>query len=376
MTGAPITPESALQQAIAFDPDDLSTYLSLLSTCQRFEDHDLYRHTLSKTLQRFPDNRDLLRQAIASSQEKKAFKQAAGHAKKLLQLDPINTLARKSLVNCHLEHARKQIIKKRADLALKEIAAARQQACDSDDHLDITAVTAWLEHLQGNREGSVQAIDLVRRQSLHPLLAETILFTEGQRLKIRDAVIKKILGPQKTSLLPAGRVLQAYCARLRDYQKAGIAKVGDIAKRHGELILRSEESFVDKADHTLLCDCLHAIASFALLQHCAALALKKFPADPLFAFYEIHAAIGGNPSYLRQSQLDRLHALARREDLASYPRADALIHKFMREVDTMFGPPPGWGDDHDDDDGNFQPSKDALFDMLNDLMRRHTRPRR
>ena len=63
-------------------------------------------------------------QAIESAAARKAYKKAAGFAKKLLAVDPINRPARQRMIELQIPHARKQMRSKRPDLALKELAAA------------------------------------------------------------------------------------------------------------------------------------------------------------------------------------------------------------------------------------------------------------
>ena len=83
-----------------------------------------WRALAEEAAQRFPTESAVLLQAIESAAAGKAYKKAAGFAKKLLAVDPINRPARQRMIELQISHARKQMRSKRPDLAWKELAAA------------------------------------------------------------------------------------------------------------------------------------------------------------------------------------------------------------------------------------------------------------
>ena len=82
-------------------------------------------HVLAdEAAQRFPTESAALLQAIESAAARRAYKKAAGFAKQLLAVDPINRTARRRMIDLQISHARKQMRSKRPDLAWKELVSA------------------------------------------------------------------------------------------------------------------------------------------------------------------------------------------------------------------------------------------------------------
>ena len=101
----------------------------MLALIGRYRDEDQSKdwHRLAEeAVQRFPDNSAVLQQATASAVARKAYKKAAGFARRLLQIDPINAGVRRQMIELQVAHARKQMRARRADLAAKELALAAE----------------------------------------------------------------------------------------------------------------------------------------------------------------------------------------------------------------------------------------------------------
>jgi tetratricopeptide (TPR) repeat protein len=115
-----------LELSLRADPDHLPAVLQLIGLYHTHgQDRDWHR-LAEDAAQRFPEESAVLLQVIDSAIARKAYKKAAGFARKLLALDPINQAARQRMIELHISHARKQIRSKRADLASKELAEATE----------------------------------------------------------------------------------------------------------------------------------------------------------------------------------------------------------------------------------------------------------
>ena len=137
------TPASALEKALEFDSADLSTHIDLINHYTHVLQDDGRKDlqaVLDRALKYFPENRDILTAAIESARQRKAYKKAAGHAKKLLAIDPLNQSARQLLMDSHLDHARKQLNAKKFPLAEKEIAEAETFGGDNESQLAVQAL--------------------------------------------------------------------------------------------------------------------------------------------------------------------------------------------------------------------------------------------
>ena len=115
---------SYLRKSLDCDPACLPATLELIKL-YRDEDDQQHWHALAEeAVERFPTESAVLMQAMKSAAARKAFKKAAGFAKKLLAVDPINRPARQRMIELQISHARKQMRAKRHDLAAKELSAA------------------------------------------------------------------------------------------------------------------------------------------------------------------------------------------------------------------------------------------------------------
>ena len=114
-----------LEDSLELDPDDIDTYHRLFKSYKDFEPK-AYFSCVERAIKRFPEDSGVLMAAIELAIERDAFKKASKYAATLLKIDPINPRARAFLVNSHLAHAAKQIVKKKFHLAIKEIESAEQ----------------------------------------------------------------------------------------------------------------------------------------------------------------------------------------------------------------------------------------------------------
>ncbi len=108
--------EQGLERSLHYDPDDQPTHLQLLKHYRATNRLKDARRILDLSLARWPNAVAVLSEALETAVASNAHKKAAGFARHVLDLDPINSRARDSLLDAHLAHARKQIGKQRADL--------------------------------------------------------------------------------------------------------------------------------------------------------------------------------------------------------------------------------------------------------------------
>ena len=115
---------SYLRKSLDWDPDCLPATLELIKLYREGGDEQHWHALADEAAERFPTESAVLMQAIELATARKAFKKAAGFAKKLLSVDPINRPARQRMIELKISHARKQMRAKRPDLASNELAAA------------------------------------------------------------------------------------------------------------------------------------------------------------------------------------------------------------------------------------------------------------
>jgi len=142
-----------LEASLSWDPDDQATYLRLIHFYRRGRQLKNARRLLEQAQERWPRDMGVLEAAMDIALDARSFKKAAGLARRILDIDPINSGVRRRLVNAHLAHARKQQTKGRGDLARKELAEAASWARDTTISKRIALMTALLSIVDGDPDG-------------------------------------------------------------------------------------------------------------------------------------------------------------------------------------------------------------------------------
>jgi len=106
------------------DPDHIPTVLERMAYYRREAREKDWHRLADEAVQRFPDEGQILLQATQSAVGRRAYKKAAGFARRLLTIDPINPGVRRQMIELQLAHARKQMRAKRVHLVGKELAQA------------------------------------------------------------------------------------------------------------------------------------------------------------------------------------------------------------------------------------------------------------
>jgi tetratricopeptide (TPR) repeat protein len=115
-----------LERSLVADPDHLPATLALLEHYRTTDSPKDWHRTTDRATQRFPGSTVILLHAVDAAVARDAYKKAAGFARRLLALDPINQPVRQRMIELQLAHARKQMRAGRADLAGKALAQAAE----------------------------------------------------------------------------------------------------------------------------------------------------------------------------------------------------------------------------------------------------------
>lgn len=131
-TGSPLNEASVgnLERSLHVDPQDKTTHLMLIEYYLEINKPKKARAAVNHALEVYPEDTSILLAAIKVAVAGNTFKKAAGYAKQILSVDPINVEARRLLHSAHLSHARKQASVGKWQLVRKELQAA---ICWTDD---------------------------------------------------------------------------------------------------------------------------------------------------------------------------------------------------------------------------------------------------
>ena len=147
---------SYLRKSLDWDPDCLPAMLELIKLYREGGDEQHWHALADEAAERFPTESAVLMQAIELAAARKAFKKAAGFAKKLLSVDPINRPARQRMIELKISHARKQMRAKRPDLASNELAAAGEWERADAPNADLR-INQGLAGLRGGQDPQAEA---------------------------------------------------------------------------------------------------------------------------------------------------------------------------------------------------------------------------
>jgi hypothetical protein len=125
-TGHPLNEISIenFERSLEIDPQDKPTHLKVIDYYLGENKPKKARTAVNNALAVYPEDISMLLAAIKVAVAGNTFKKAAGYAKQILKVDPINIEARRLLHAAHLSHARKQVCAHKWHLVHKELNEA------------------------------------------------------------------------------------------------------------------------------------------------------------------------------------------------------------------------------------------------------------
>jgi len=161
-----------LRQSLQYDPGEQKVWGDVIAFYLQERALVKARNTLQEALEHHPNDTSLLELGVQVAVAGETFKKAAGYAKRILELDPINSRVRHYLQNAHISHARKQIRQKKWHLAHKELTEARQWKSTPLNATIIQILQTYLEHRDGQGMGIGQGRQGDVVQATRPQLLE------------------------------------------------------------------------------------------------------------------------------------------------------------------------------------------------------------
>jgi hypothetical protein len=305
-----------LKLSLGADPDHLPAVLQLIGL-YRTEGLEKEWHLLAEeAARRFPQESATLMEAVNSAAARKAYKKAAGFARALLILDPINRPVRQRMIELQIAHARKQIRAKRADLAWKELVqAAEWERSESPNFLlRINQGLFGLQLEQGSealsrlREGVELAGGGVLgwfRATLEAVLMNAVKSTLS--LLHKELAKAQDTTPVKEEILLIASAINAQEARDNKGNKKAVA---GLALRLRGWFQKGSGIAWSPAEFHAVGEMFRRVAAFDLLADYAKLASRQAPEEPVWRFYQIVARSKDDPRRLFFSDEEDLIDLA------------------------------------------------------------------
>ncbi|WP_446809368.1 hypothetical protein ACH50O_19260 [Methylomonas sp. 2BW1-5-20] len=324
-----------LADSLEYDPGDRQSYLNLLTIYQeQRSDSVQYAHWLECGLQRFPADTDLLVRAAKSAAARKAFKKAAAYAKALLQIDPVNTLAKHLLFANHMAHARRLVKTGKFHLVEKEIQAAEQLTIDK--HLRHQADLLrgfYLWQAEDKSQGLQRIVDTLAKLHDDPINMHFQAQIEAGLLELPTQGLSRALPAFKDYLLSASQ-LQRLIGLLGYYDEQ-LDDSSLLFKALDKLNAPLKKSVEWLLDHdTLLlawCQILEAIGHYELLKHCAKAAQARRH-TPAWLYYRTLAECQGDTSHLDFMSLYRLKSALEEVRVGNDHKTAAAIARLLERA--------------------------------------------
>ena len=344
-----------LRRSLALDPDDLATYLKVIRIHRQGRDLRAARAIVDRALARFANDPAVLLEAVEVALAGNAFKKAVTLAKRLLELDPINSRVRALIGQAHVSHARKQIRAKRPDAAAKELALAEQWLISADER----SVVKLLRGLSATDQTASALLSDVVRELGGQLLAAFHLLLECARVGIPAPATLRRAGIDLSGKPNASEVLAVAHAlnTLREEPRALRTLLDSL---RAPLRRAAGEDF-SESERVSICEALLRWDERSLLQAYADVGLKRWPARPIFVYFTTFARHGPRAYFVISVREET--ALARALDQAQDDgdqRTALRIRGLIEPPERFHSCPTGDSDDWGD-------LEDAFADLGNGL---------
>ena len=359
-----------VEESLSWDPDDRDSYLRLIGYYRRGGKRKDVRRLLEAALKRWPQSLPVLEAAMDSALDSGAFKKAAGFARKILAVDPINTGVRSRLITAHLAHARKQVQKGRIDLARKELGLAGDWAKSDDARAQLALITRLLDLAGGQRDalGALQA-HYARRGKGYDAWLELLLAAEligSSRADLQKQL--RLKNPKAAG--PAD--LTATIGRLRTHMDQHGTPDFVLTNTLDATLSRAPWKMLSHSELETACDTLRRAQTPKARLSAANAALKHSRDEPLFVLHRFEAKFPYGFDFSDFAEIDRLRAALDRAHEEGDTRTAVRIQQAMpggAGFPGMPPPPPVFFDDEEGEDGelDFDPLTEMLSAMIDDL---------
>jgi cellulose synthase operon protein C len=355
-----------LELSLESDPD-LDTYVRLINFYRHAGRPKDARRLLEDATKRWPEDRRVIQATMEAALDTGAFKKAAGLARRLLAIDPINTEVRERLVSAHLAHARKQVLKSRSDLARKELDNAREWARSEAAREQLDLMAGFLDFIEDQSAGTPTLKRLLERFGtglsgrLALILAGGELGLEPQRI-LRALALEAALKPDRADLI-------AGFERLRRHLDGGRGFARALEPFLSKALSKAPWKELSRSELETVCETLKRARFNKIRSDVAKLALKRWHKAPIFvlhAFESKHPT--GTLSPLSHDIFDLEQALETASAEGDTRTATRIEETLIRARPFGFGPPgPFGGGFFDFDDDEDDEDEDDFFGAFDDL---------
>jgi tetratricopeptide (TPR) repeat protein len=356
-----------LKRACEADPDHLPSRLDLIGRyCEDASSANDpavakdWHQLVEETVKRFPDDARVLQRALDSALARKAYKQAAGFARKVLRINAINPGVRRQMIELQISYARKQMRAQRPDLATKGLAEAAEWERADAPSGPLRIARALVER----RAGSADQTDAKLREGV-ALAGGGVAGWFRARLEADFMKAGGEVGWLQRELARAREILPTADAIMAIVAALGQPEAGDNKKAVASLLLGlrtwlQQGAAIDwkPSEFQAMAEMLARFEAYDLLRDYAKAARQRDPANSAWRFHEIVGRTQGKADRLSMAEEDELMAITRaageRQDFHMVTRIgrylDQDANRRGRGRQGSDWGPPDPDDDMDDED--------------------------
>jgi tetratricopeptide (TPR) repeat protein len=321
-----------LERSLLADPDYLPATLALLERYRTDEDQKEWHRATEAAAQRFPGNVAVLLHAVNSAVARNAYKKAAGFARQVLTVDPINAAVRERMIELQLAHARKQMRAGRADLAGKTLAEAAEWERPDAPSAALRIGQALVAMTTAPDNATPDTLRAVVRDAgdgvlrwFHVALEASLMGWPPQRLQPfqRELEAAQRSEPDRATILALVSLLNQ--KEIRSSRKA----VAPAIRRIESYLEKGSRIVWSPAEFQAIAELLAHLREFRTLYRYAREALQREPGDHTARFYQILARAEGKRDLLNDAQENELFAMVeqavKRQDFHLVNRLQKLL---------------------------------------------------
>ncbi len=365
---APYEQTECLVESLKYDPEDRESYLKILQFYSQEEDEESYKQWLTKTIDKFPQDIDVLIQATQAAVANRTYKKASQLASKILKIDPVNTFAKQILATSHLAHARSLIKDKKFHLVEKEIKLVEKLKIGKNYSNQAQLLRGLLCFAnQDKKQGLQEIAESLKILNSDPVNSHFQATMEALLTGLPVATLLRELSPIKDYLL-SKQEFSHFIQQLKHYEQED----GNPERLHKALekikstLKKSvEQQNYEETDMLTFCQTLDNLGHFALLRHCAKNRPLKW-GNPIWIYYRIYSETNGKAekcTMMQRLRLESLHEQAKEEkDHRALILIDNYLNDYFRAypernmsfLDNIFSP----------EENDFEDPMEELFDHI------------
>lgn len=347
-----------MEKSFQLDPHDKEAWLKACEIAGHIQETQRYQ-LVNRAVEKMPDDLDILLLMIEAAARRGAFKKASRFADHLLEIDPINSHAKKLLVEARLAHGRKLAGQGKLDLAQREFEAEAPSVRSAQYRGRHLICLGMLYLLRKQKEEGLELIEEGRQLGPSRLASLLLTAIEARLMSVAESMQRQF--DKELRKETAGKHEKDEIFRLvgwiKNFKGDQWRALRDSVPAMKKVFNHVAEMSLEKDEGLLLCQALFRVELFIPLGKLAVSLLKPNAQHVELQFYRIWAkSRGGRQEISPQDRLILTAAVS--GALASH---DFLLADRIKELlDASFheGYDAYW-DDWDEEDEHMP---DELID--------------